>query len=351
MKYDKVAEMLVRYSTAVRPGEVVSLLGPPEASRALREIYREVLRAGGHPIVLMQSEAFDQLLIEYGNNEQLAFVDPLASGEVEVADVAIHLLSPSPRLSPNLATRRWLLDRFLQRVACGELRWTATIAPRFGAEWDHRYFQVAQAMFLHQPDPIRAWEEQRRRQARLIAVLAQTRELQFVAPGHTDLRVAVAGCQWNNGDGHENFPDGEVWTCPLSDSVEGEAYFDFPFELGGQAVSGARLTFRGGRIVHASAASGESAVKALLGLESDARKVSEVALGCNYAITQPMGHPLLNEKMGGTFHIALGEANRSGLHLDLIGDLRNGGRIEADGRPISINGRFLDPEWPGEHGA
>ncbi len=346
---DRLADILVRYSTAVRPGEVVSLLGAPETEPLLRELYCSVLQAGGHPFVLMRSEAFDDLLARHGNADQLAFVDPLAAREVEVADVAIHVLSASPGPSRGSAGRRSLLHRFLERVGRRELRWTATIAPMAGEERSSWNNQLAQAMFLNQPDPIRVWQEQRRRQSRLIAVLEQTREVWFGSPWDTDLRIRVAGCRWNNGDGHENFPDGEVWTSPLRDSVEGEAYFDSPFCLGGETVTGARLTFRAGRMVRASATSGEAALKELLAPQSEARQVCEVALGCNYAITESMGHPLLDEKIGGTFHIALGAANRAGIHLDLIADLRRAGRIEADGRPISINGRFVDPDWPGDH--
>jgi aminopeptidase len=86
--------------------------------------------------------------------------------------------------------------------------------------------------------------------------------------------------------------------------------------------------------------------KKWLALYPGARQIGEVALGCNYAITHSMAHPLLDEKTGGTFHIALGAANRAGTHLDLIADLRKGGHVFADGQCISINGRFLDSTWP-----
>jgi aminopeptidase len=340
---DRIAEVLVRYSAAVRPGEVVSLLGPPEVEPLLRAIYEHVLKAGGHPIVVMQSEGFDELLSQHGNAEQLAFVDPLAAREVEVADVAIHVLTVPERPCRDTPGRRALLERFSQRVAQRELRWTATVAPTRQHELEGN---LARAMYLDQPDPIRAWEQQRERQARLIDVLEQTRELRFVTPWDTDLRVGVAGCKWHNGDGHENFPDGEVWTCPLPDSVEGKMEVDFPYRRG---RVGTRLTFRSGRIVDALTSDGQSALSEWRPLDTAAIRVSEVALGCNYAIKQPMLHTMIDEKAGGTFHIALGAANQAGLHMDLITDLRRTGRIEADGRPISINGRFVDPSWPGDN--
>src|SRR5262245_54630635 len=117
MDYRKLAEFLVGYSAGVRPGEVVSLLGPPAVAAALVAIYGEVLRAGGHPIVLMRPEVCDEMLAG-GDATQVAFVDPLAAREVEAADVAIHVL-PVPvftgkpsALGRLQAARRPLLDLF-----------------------------------------------------------------------------------------------------------------------------------------------------------------------------------------------------------------------------------------------
>jgi aminopeptidase len=115
-----------------------------------------------------------------------------------------------------------------------------------------------------------------------------------------------------------------------------------------------RLAFRAGRVVEASAREGEDFLTALLDQDAGARVLGEVALGCNPAVTRHTRNALLDEKIGGTFHLALGASyprtggtNQSALHWDLVGDLRRGGRVEADGRVLSENGLFLDPEWPG----
>jgi aminopeptidase len=357
----KLAHILVNYSTAVQAGEIVSLIGPPAVEPAILALYREVLGAGGHPLVLMQPEACDGLRCQHGNAEQLAFVDPVGAREVEVADVAIHVL-PVPsldrgavdpqRLAMLHASRRPLLDRFLQRIARRELRWTATVVPRQPStvpdDWQR---QLVRAMRLDHPDPVAAWAGQHERQARLIGFLEQVRELRFTAPAGTDLTIGVTGCRWHNGDGHENFPDGEVWTVPVEETIEGTVVFDSPAELAGHTLQGIRLSFRAGRVVAASATEGESLLGTLLASDPGARQVGEIGLGCNFAITQRLGHPLLDEKTGGTFHLGLGDAlrgggSRSAIHLDLIGDLRSGGRIVADGQTISADGRFVDPAWP-----
>jgi aminopeptidase len=354
--WDKLAELLVRYSAVVRPGEVISLLGPPAAEDLLTHLYWEVLKEGGHPILLMQPIGLDLLRSGYASPQQLAFVDPLLAREVEVADVAIHVLpAPAPEKLPQHhalleRSRRPLLDRFLQRVAERTLRWTATVFPWERGIWDKRipvedYHQaLVRAMRLDRPDPLPAWRELKQRQARLIDSLQQVRELHFVTAEGTDLHVGVAGRRWTNGAGRENMPDGEVYTTPILDAVDGTVCFDFPNLLTGQRVTDLRLTIRAGRIVDAT--------PALPGLDAKDQQIGEVALGCNYAIDRPMFHPLIDEKIGGTFHLALGMpllaacSDGSALHCDLIADLRPGGRIEADGKVISVDGRFVDPAWP-----
>ncbi|OAI47963.1 hypothetical protein AYO44_08210 [Planctomycetaceae bacterium SCGC AG-212-F19] len=352
MDYDKLAAILVRYSAAVHSGAIVNINGPPSAESLVTALYREVLRAGGHPLGLMRPETCDELLAAHGNGSQQAFVDPLAERAVDVADVVIDLLAAPAllaaadpgRLAIVQTARRELAVRFARRAAEGTLRWTAVAFPRDNdSEYDRA---LTRAMRLDQPDPVAAWHLLGAAQARLIQALAPARELRIVTAGGSDLRVGIAGCPWINGVGRENFPDGEVWAAPIADSAEGTVAFEFPTLLAGQRISQARLRFRAGQVVDASALEGQVVLVQLLDQMAGARQLGEVALGCNYAITQPMGHPLLDEKTGGTFHLALGSPNRTGVHLDLIGDLRPGGRVEADGRAISVDGRFVDPSWP-----
>lgn len=360
MLLESLASMVVDYSTAIRPGEVVSLLGSSSAEPLLLALYREVLRAGGHPLLLMRPNACDDLLFQHGNSAQLTFVDPLQQREVEVVDVSIHVLSavdaatsalPNPaKVALHQRARRPLFERFLQRAAERSLRWLATLSPGpiaarqaglAGPEFETLYTQAA---FLDRPDPVAAWREQAERQARWIEVLQGCKELRIQTPAGTDLRLGIAGRTWANGVGHENFPDGEIHVAPLEDATDGTVCFDLP----GTQVENARLVFRAGQVVTASASAGEEFLLGLLHQDEGARVLGEAALGCNYALTRPTGHPLLDEKIGGTFHLGLGAAlpggggqNHSTLHWDLIGDLRQGGRVEADGQLISENGKFL----------
>ena len=368
-RLDKLAEVLVRYSTGVRRGELVSLHGPILAEPLITALYRQVLRAGGHPAVYLAPEACARILLQEGSPEQLSFLNPLDVREVEAVDVAIHVLaSENTRALTNIdpskqalrsKARRPAMDIFLRRSAEHQLRWVATPFPCQAAaqeaemaldEYENFVFGAG---MLDRPDPAVAWRTLSQRQAGVVSFLQSIRKLRFISPNGTDLSVGTAGRTWINCDGHENFPDGEVFTGPIEDATEGTVCFDFPAVHGGREVQGVRLTFRAGRVVDASAAKGEEFLLRMLDQDAGARVLGEVAIGCNYAITRHTRNTLFDEKIGGTFHVALGSSypesggkNQSGLHWDMVCDLRPGGRIEADGRVISERGRFLKGEWP-----
>jgi aminopeptidase len=192
-----------------------------------------------------------------------------------------------------------------------------------------------------------AWRAQGERQARLVARLSEVDELRVVGPG-TDLRVRVGGRTWGNSFGRHNLPDGEVYTGPREDATEGHVTFAMPSAWGGQRVEGAHLRFAAGRCVEASAESGGDFLNAALDTDAGARTLGEFAFGMNEAIVAPTLDTLLDEKIGGTVHMALGSAyaftggtNQSALHWDLVCDLRDGGEVYADGALIQRDGRFL----------
>ncbi len=147
-------------------------------------------------------------------------------------------------------------------------------------------------------------------------------------------------------------PDGEVFTSPLEDATEGEIRFSFPAIFNGREVEDVRLRFEGGRVVAAEAGRGEDYLTSLLDMDAGARVLGEAAFGLNYEIDRFTGDTLFDEKIGGTMHVALGSSfkhlggrNESGLHWDLVCDLRADGEVYADGEPIWRNGAFLrEPE-------
>jgi aminopeptidase len=288
---------------------------------------------------------------------------------VEQMDAAISLwgqdntkslsqFDPQRQAAASQARKR-LTTRFLDRAAKSELRWVGSQFPCHAAAQDAQMSLTAYEKFvyeaglLHLPDPAAAWREISQRQQRIVDCLNGRHEIRFTTPQGTDLKLGVAGRTWINCDGHENFPDGEVFTGPIENATEGVVCYSFPAVHGGHEVDGIRLSFHEGRVVDAQATKGEAFLHAMLDQDGGARTLGEIAIGTNYAVREYTRNTLFDEKIGGTFHAALGAAypesggkNQSGLHWDMVCDLRQGGKIFADGELISENGRFCNSQWP-----
>jgi aminopeptidase len=212
---------------------------------------------------------------------------------------------------------------------------------------------VFKAGLLDQDDPVAAWKRISERQQRLADFLNGKSDYRVVAANGTDVRMSVAGRRWINCDGHENFPDGEVFTGPVLDSVNGQINFSFPAVHHGREVLGVKLKFKDGKVVDASADKGQDFLIKMLDMDSGSRFLGECAIGTNYSIRNFTRNTLFDEKIGGTVHFAVGagypetgNTNQSGLHWDMVLDLRQGGHAEIDGVRINENGRFTRPEWP-----
>jgi aminopeptidase len=166
--------------------------------------------------------------------------------------------------------------------------------------------------------------------------------------------MSLEGKTWVNCDGHENFPDGEVFTGPVVESVEGQVNFSFPAVHHGRECDGVKLTFKNGKVVDAAATKGLDFLMSMLDMDAGARFLGECAIGTNYDIQRYTRNTLFDEKIGGTCHFALGagypesgNTNQSGLHWDMVVDLRPGGYVEVDGVKINVDGRFTRAGFPG----
>jgi aminopeptidase len=203
------------------------------------------------------------------------------------------------------------------------------------------------AGMLDREDPVAAWEDVRATQERVVTFLSTCKTLALRGPD-IDLELSVAGRKWINAAGDKNFPDGEVFTGPVEDSVNGRVRFSFPAIYNGREVLDVELLFEQGKVTHARAAKGEELLRAMLDTDAGARYLGEFAFGTNYNITRFTRNTLFDEKIGGTLHMALGagypetgSTNVSGLHWDLIADLRNGAEAVADGQVVYREGRFI----------
>ncbi len=363
--HERLADVLVSYSTGVKPGDLVLLESPAPAAPLVQEVFRSIVRAGGHVLPRISLEAMGETLLRYGNDEQLEWVNPTRIEEFERADVRIVLLASSNTrsLSTIDPSRQALYGRaheklgarYLQRAAEGSLRWVLTQFPTPSVAQDaemslEQYEQfVYKAGKLDDDDPIASWRAFAARVESVAGFLGSKSELRIVAED-TDLRVGVGGRTWIPARGAENFPDGETFTGPVEDSVEGTIRFTFPAVFQGREVEDVRLRFEGGEVVEATAAQGQNFLREMIAMDDGAKRVGEFAFGLNDGITEYTKNTLFDEKIGGTCHLALGTAypetgglNRSGLHWDMVCDLRGDSEVYADGELVYRDGDFVVP--------
>lgn len=368
-RLDRLADVLVSYSTRIKKGDLVMIESDPVGLPLVEVVYERVLRAGGHPFWKASSETLSDIFMETAERHQLDYCSPLDLHTVDTLDARIvfwasqntkHLSAVDPaRVAASRVARSEITKRFFKRTAEGSLRWCGTLFPTQAAAQDaemslSQYEKfVFDAGLLHLPDPVAAWRQIHERQERVREFLQTKKTLRFTAPaadGHdgTDLTVDVdpEKSVWVNCAGTENFPDGEVFCGPQG--ADGHVNYTFPAVYNGREVEGVRLEFKGGRVVDASAKKNEAFLIAMLDQDAGARNMGEIAIGTNYAIKEFSRNTLFDEKIGGTFHAAVGAGypesgshNESALHWDMVCDLRAGGVVEANGKAFHKDGRFL----------
>jgi aminopeptidase len=358
-----MAKVVVNYCLELTRGKELRIEGPHLAEPLVREIYREALLVGAYPSILIGIPGLGPIRYQCSSEDQLKHVSKIDWFAVENLDAVITLWAEwntreltnvdSKKMAMLRAARKELNTRWLERIARRELHWCGTLFPTHASAQDaemslEEYEQfVFGAMLLDKPDPIAEWQKVSKEQARLVDFLNQVKAIEMKTKD-THLTFRCAGRKWINCDGKENFPDGEVFTGPIEDSVEGTIRFSFPAVYGGKEVEDVRLRFEKGRCIEARAAKGEEYLNAMLDSDEGARYVGEISFGTNYGIQRFTKNTLFDEKIGGTMHLAVGASltesggvNKSSLHWDMVCDFRSRGEVLADGKPILRDGKLL----------
>ena len=362
-RIERLAALIVDYSLELGEGQIVRIDGLEVAAPFAGSLYRRALATGAFPYTSVGLSGLAEILLEHGSDEQLEFISPLQWAEIEHIDALVTIWSETntrsfSRVDPvrqarYLGARRKLSNRRWERISNGEMRWCGTLFPTHAhaqeAEMSLRDYEefVFTACHVHEEDPAAHWRTAAEGLEARARELTSVRELRIVGPD-TDLKVGVDGRAWLAADGHFNLPDGEVFTSPIETETDGEIRYTFPAIYQGREVEDVRLRFEDGRVVAAEATHGDDYLQSLLDMDDGARVLGEVAFGLNYEIDRFTRNILFDEKIGGTMHLALGSGflqagglNTSGLHWDMICDLRREGEVYADGELVWKNGRFL----------
>jgi aminopeptidase len=360
---ERVADIIVDYSVKVKEGELVTIRGAYVAEPLLLALYQRCIERGAHPMLRATIPQAAPVLYRYAKDNQLEFIWETDRWMVENVDVSLMVIADTntrqmSRIDPSKQAvasraRKDLLKRDLERAAAGEHRWNLTLYPteahamEAGMSLDEFEDLYYAACLIDADDPVAEWEKVSERHKRLLEWMKDRSEVHIEGEG-TDITLDVGGRTWLAADGEANFPDGEIFTGPEESATTGSVTFTYPAEYGGQLVEGIRLEFDKGRVVEASARTNESFLLETLDTDEGARVLGELGIGTNYGIREFTGSTLLDEKIGGTIHLAVGAAypesggtNESSVHWDMVCDLRKGGRVTVDGDLLMEDGKLL----------
>jgi aminopeptidase len=357
------AEVLVRYSVGVQPGETFMIMSSPQAGPLVAEVYREALRVGAHPHVLLNLPDLQEIFLREANEEQLKFVSPLAKLIVGQFNATLDIIAEEntralahadpAKQAMQAQAQHEIVETFMRRQSVGDLKWSLTLYPTNAYAQDAGMSLgdftefVYEACFLNDADPVARWKALGAEQQHLVDWLKGKDQIHVIAKD-TDLHLSVKDRIFINADGQKNFPDGEFFTGPVEDSVNGHIRFTLPAMFRGRAVEGVRLRFEAGKVVEATAEVGQDVLEQMLNIDEGARRLGEFAFGNNFGISRGIRNILFDEKIGGSVHMALGASypdtggkNQSALHWDMICDLRDGGEVWVDGQLFNKNGKFV----------
>jgi aminopeptidase len=352
-----LAELVVNRCLDVQPGWQVSVRATPLARPLVSEVARAIARRGAYylPRINWGPDRF-RVDLDWALEAQLELLGelpPIERYAVEHEDARLTVRSPEDvhagaELDPE---RRRLIQQAMapasKRARSVDVRWavveypTTAAAEQAGMTLDECTNFVYDACLLD-------WDAEEARMREIKERFDNGSSVNILGDG-TDLTIGIEGREGVVSAGYRNMPDGEVFYSPLEDSAEGAiTYAEFPAVYLGHDVVGARLVFRAGEVVEASADEGEEFLKQVLATDEGARRLGELGLGCNPRITRFTRNVLFDEKIDGTVHLAVGASytyaggkNESAVHWDMVKDLRSGGELRLDGEVVQRDGRWL----------
>lgn len=363
-RLSKLAKLLVNYSTGIKKDDIVFICADEVATPWVIEVAKEAIKLGAHVEYRLESEEVSEVKLKYANEEQLKQGNLIYETLLQKADVwltawggrntrSLSKVDPKKIKLSQQGSSKWK-SIYSQRCGDGSLRWCGTQYPTYSdaqeASMSISEYEdfVYEAGLLDKDDPIKEWKRISKEQERWVKYLNTKSNLHIVSDD-TDIRVGIKGRKWINCDGKENFPDGEIFTSPIENDINGYIKFSFPGIFMGKQIEGIKLEVKDGKIIKASAEKGEELLKELLETDKGSKFFGEVAIGTNYGIKEFTSNMLFDEKIGGTIHMAIGDSmpeaggkNKSSLHWDILCDMRSNGKIYADGEIFYENGKFLD---------
>jgi len=362
-RVEKLAQILVDHSAEVKPGDRVAIEATTAAEPLVRALCATILERGGDPHLLLELPDQKEILFAHAKDEQLDAIPTFRKLAYDQFESRINIHSETnPRalssVDPARQRRRQkasasIMEAQMRRGADRSFKWVTTLYPTEGyaieAEMSLSNFEdfVYHACHADQADPVAYWNKVETSQKKIIERIEGHDQVVLRGP-NVDLSLSIKGRTFLNAAGKNNMPDGEVFSGPVEDSLNGFVRYSYPAIYSGVLVEGVELTFSEGKVTKALAEKNQPFLLEMLESDAGARYVGEFAIGTNYEIDRFSHNILFDEKLGGSFHMALGAGypetgskNKSVIHWDMICGMQKDAEILLDGEVVYKNGKFV----------
>lgn len=358
-RYKKLADLLIGYSTALKKGEniLLDMIDVPDEFTV--ELMRAVRKAGATPLVDVRHTRVSREVILGTDEKHAALVRDIEMARMRKMQAYIAIRGsanaseasdvPSQKMTMYSKVLRPVLNHRVNKTRWCVLRWPspsmAQAANMSTEAFENFYFDVCTMNYRKMAKAMIPLQKR----------MTKADKVQIKGPG-TDLQFSIKGIPGVLCEGLRNIPDGEVFTCPVKNSVQGVIQYNTPTLYSGTKFENVRLEFKDGKIVNATS-SNTKRLNEILDTDPGARYIGEFSLGFNPYIMTPMCDILFDEKIAGSLHFTPGQAyevadngNRSAVHWDMVLIQRpewGGGEVWFDGELIRKNGKFLPKDLKG----
>lgn len=353
IRIEKYADTLVNYSTSVKKGDIVQIVANGTGALPLvKEVYIKCLQNGAtyvdYNIVIPE---ISRTFYKHANSEQLSWFPEHKMAFMKEVDVYIGISAAENNMEMAMADQESIImrDKVMRPILNERVknsRWVVCRYPTHGAAQDAKMSLEDYEDFLFGACNI-DWNEISGKQDELKRLMDEAKLVRIVA-SDTDLSFSVEGMASQKCDGHRNIPDGEVYTAPLRESVEGYITYNCPSIYQGKEFNNVRFEFEKGKIVKATSPGMNDELNRVLDTDEGARYIGEFAIGVNPNINKPMRNILFDEKIFGSIHLTPGQCyevcnngNKSAIHWDLVKILAGDGEIYFDDLLIQKDGLFV----------
>jgi aminopeptidase len=358
----RLAKVLVHYSVEIQKGQQVVIRTGPSAQELTLAVYEEVVKAGGYPFVMNSVPGLEEAFFKFASDEQLDYISPVQKLVMETFDANISIWTSENtrslsgidpiRIARAHKSQASLLQTQIRRAAERTFHWVLTVFPNNAmaqeADMSLRDYTdfVYGAGMLDNEDPVSFWRAEGAKQRKLIGWL-KGHDRAVIKGSNVDVTLSIKDRPFIECSGQENFPDGEIFTSPVEDSVDGWIRFKYPALFTGQDIQDIELWFENGKVVKEKASKNQELLTSALNTDEGARFLGEWGIGTNYGIQRFTKNMLFDEKIGGTIHFAVGAGfpesnskNESGLHWDMLCDMADS-EITVDGDLFYKNGKTV----------